>query len=309
MTLLRDIQDAATEGSVPVAILLRKCKILAARLDHAPFAEWVERELNGYPSQNPDGLLPAYRKLRNTEARGNFSAGFGHYINGGLIARECIDEEDRLALFSVDLIGPVAEYEALLAQTSQGEGKGGLRSPWPTASVIKYADRVWELYSCTEAWRSVSSASIAAVLDSIRNRVLSFALDIERENPDAGEAALGDVPVANDAVERAFVVNVMGGSPIIAEGNIGAVMQIAGIDWEGLQNELRAYGLPAADIDALGDALVSDQGTTGQGQVGPATQSWIGRVTTKIETGALDLVNNASGGVIAGVVLKALGVG
>jgi hypothetical protein len=47
MTLLRDIQDAATGTDVPVATLLRKAQILAARLDHAPLREWASQELDG----------------------------------------------------------------------------------------------------------------------------------------------------------------------------------------------------------------------------------------------------------------------
>jgi hypothetical protein len=58
VTLLRDIQAAATESSVPVGVLLRKCKVLAARLGDERFAEWVELELNGYPSGRHGLLSP-----------------------------------------------------------------------------------------------------------------------------------------------------------------------------------------------------------------------------------------------------------
>ena len=45
MTLLREIQN---DADTSVAVVLRKCKILAARLRHEPFKVWVENELNGY---------------------------------------------------------------------------------------------------------------------------------------------------------------------------------------------------------------------------------------------------------------------
>jgi Mg-chelatase subunit ChlD len=38
MSLLREIQDAATSGATPLADALRKCKILAARLQNKAFA-------------------------------------------------------------------------------------------------------------------------------------------------------------------------------------------------------------------------------------------------------------------------------
>jgi hypothetical protein len=55
MTLLRDIQEAALDSKVNLADLLRKCKVLAARLKHEEFATWVDWELNGYPERK---MLP-----------------------------------------------------------------------------------------------------------------------------------------------------------------------------------------------------------------------------------------------------------
>src|ERR1039457_2701807 len=43
-----------------MANLLRKCKILAARLDSHQFSQWIDWELNGYPE---DQSLPNYRYL------------------------------------------------------------------------------------------------------------------------------------------------------------------------------------------------------------------------------------------------------
>lgn len=60
MGLLADIEAAATDSTVSISDLLRKCKVLAARLKHREFADWVNAELNGYnPSQ-----LPPYRCVR-----------------------------------------------------------------------------------------------------------------------------------------------------------------------------------------------------------------------------------------------------
>lgn len=48
MSLLREIQDAAISSDVELAVLLRKCKVLAARLGSNEFKSWVESELSGY---------------------------------------------------------------------------------------------------------------------------------------------------------------------------------------------------------------------------------------------------------------------
>ena len=51
MTLLREIQADAVDTNVDISVLLRKCKVLAARLGNKEFNLWVERELNGYTSR------------------------------------------------------------------------------------------------------------------------------------------------------------------------------------------------------------------------------------------------------------------
>lgn len=64
MGLLRDIQDAAADSKASLPDLLRKRKLLAARLKHAELDTWVSHELNGYPN---DDMLPSYRHLANAE--------------------------------------------------------------------------------------------------------------------------------------------------------------------------------------------------------------------------------------------------
>jgi hypothetical protein len=48
MSLLQDIQDAAVDAAVPISTLLRKCAVLAARLDNDELRAWVAKELNRY---------------------------------------------------------------------------------------------------------------------------------------------------------------------------------------------------------------------------------------------------------------------
>jgi hypothetical protein len=305
LSLLTEIQIAATEADESVAVLLRKCKILAAKLDHPGFAEWVEWELNGYPSDQPD-LLPPYRKLRNLAVKGSFAGPAGSGMNNVPIPPACVDDAgNREALYSHNFVQGAAELENVLARSGDTDT---LQSPWPGDALIAYGSRVYEFMTCISAWRVIPISAIAGTLDSVRNRVLSFALEIERENPDAGEAPVGSAPVSRDAVDRAYTINVLGGSNVIAT-EVGTVIQALDFDWQGLRAELAGYGLPDADLETLRLALAADRQSIQHGQIGPVTEGWIGKVTAKIETGALDLATNASGGVIAGAVLKALGVG
>lgn len=58
VSLIHDIQAEAIDATSSVTALLRKCKLLAARLDHAELAQWVGYELGGYPN---GAALPPYR--------------------------------------------------------------------------------------------------------------------------------------------------------------------------------------------------------------------------------------------------------
>src|SRR5438105_11648610 len=62
MSLLREIQSDLASPDGDVTSVLRKCKILAARLGSADFGTWVDWELNGYPEFQP---TPDYRRLRS----------------------------------------------------------------------------------------------------------------------------------------------------------------------------------------------------------------------------------------------------
>jgi hypothetical protein len=55
---LTDIIDAATNDTESIASLLRKTKVLAARLETPPLIDWVDNELDGYLDNAP---LPSYR--------------------------------------------------------------------------------------------------------------------------------------------------------------------------------------------------------------------------------------------------------
>ena len=60
MTLLQEIQADTSGSGGDLTTILRKCKILAARLGSEEFARWITWELDGYPD---DQATPPYRRL------------------------------------------------------------------------------------------------------------------------------------------------------------------------------------------------------------------------------------------------------
>lgn len=297
MSLLAEIRADAIDASVPISVLLRKCMVLAATLDHLPLREWVDRELNGYGKDDP---VPSYRAPRATSVKGNFSGPMNFWWQGAEVPRHCIDERDRESLFSVHFTSSVAEYESLLSGDS---GSGEFRVPWPTDFVALYGQQMYEDLACVGAWRVVPRNWIENVLDQIRNKVLAFALELEGEDPDAGDAPVGSAPIPKETVTQIFQTTIYGGVGAFSAGGTAAFVDTVAVgDWASLTAALAQVGLPRGEIDALEAAIAAD----GQ-EVGQETTRWQDAIREKIAQGSIRLADGATAGVISGLVLKFLG--
>ncbi len=215
MSLLRDIQNYTVSANMCTADLLRMCKILAARLMSKELNEWVDRELNGYRS---DEKLPDYRVVTRLDAKGHFFGPFGASLSNAPIPTLSIPESLQIWVKDLPLKSGVVVYEDLL---SSGEAVP-LQNPWPPELIRLIEHKGGPLYNgyyCVQAWSIVPRGALLHILDAVRNKILGFALDIERENPASGEVPAGTVPVPPTVVLNVFnqhfhgaVANVSAGS-------------------------------------------------------------------------------------------------
>jgi hypothetical protein len=299
VTLLQDIQAEATESTVPVSTVLRRAQILASRLGHEPLKQWTRSELQGYtdPDALPDyrvigmGMLPVKAEFIHA----------GGILSGVPIAPSQVPEFARERLFTMRFMQGAAEYETLLAT-----GLHEFPTPW-TGDEVAGMRQV--LPGLSTAAQMVPANTIAGLLDAIRNRILDFSLEIWEENPDAGEAAPGTEPVPQAAMNNIFNTTIMGDHNVVATAGRDAVtISHDRIDaaWPDLQKQLTALGVPSAELAELEMALRTD-GDPGT-ELGPNTQTWIARMTTKVATGAIVLGQSASVEVVVHVLLKALGL-
>jgi hypothetical protein len=138
MSLLLEIQASASDSSVPIQDLLRKCLILADRLGYEPLKEWARQELEGYPK---DGDLPPYRVLAVADVQYDAVVGF-YRLSGQTVARGVVPESAREEFFTARLHGPAAA----LQQMAESEGKLGSPVDPMTANYL-----VKEMYDEPEA--------------------------------------------------------------------------------------------------------------------------------------------------------------
>lgn len=189
MTLLRQIQDELASSDVDVAAVLRKCKILARRLHSDEFAQWVDWELNGYPA---DAEVPAYRTVHPTHYA-SFSNGYWsvqqHPISKFLIGKDWREHFEPFAYR--------AGIEAV--KTLAANNHGGILDRNDLRFLLK--NKVFDL-PCHQFWSQISDVELKQIISAVTNRLLDFVMDIEAENPNAGEAPASEVPVAPEKVQQ-----------------------------------------------------------------------------------------------------------
>ncbi len=302
MTLLRTIQDAAVGGTESITALLRRCKVLAARLGSVELGEWVDRELNGY--ETVEGL-PKYRVV-SVRSLGHFSGPFGSGLRNAEIPASCIPEKFREWVDTANLTQPIGAYEDLVAS-----GEKSFEIPWPADLVALVGRNIYQRMNCMAAWQEVPRGSIIAILDTVRNKVLNFALDIERICPDAGEAPPSAPVIASEKVQQVFQTNIYGSVGNLAPGALGP-QQIVGPmvaqgDFASLSTHLKALGINESDIDELKAAIESDR-AGGKPSLGRKVGEWLGKMLGKAGEGALKVAVDTAAALLPKLISGYLGL-
>jgi len=281
MTLLRQIQDAAADSEADLPTLLRRTKILATRLQNEQLRTWVDKELDGYAR---DDSLPSYRVVE-TVSVGNFSGPFGSGVNNAQIPSLLLPEAWRGWATIVKLRDGVSSYiENLKSKVS-----GDFKVFWQPDHVA-FAQHNVELYDgmvLSTAWRQLPRSALALLLDSVRNRVLSLALELEQEAPDAGEAQPGEPPIPPDVV--ASIVNntiFVGNHHIVAVGSAQTqqttYQTVYKGDFDSLVKALRSLGVADTELEELSSALSEDPIPVAETGFGPRTKEWLDETSRKV---------------------------
>ncbi|HEX4203991.1 MAG TPA: hypothetical protein VHZ51_07290 [Ktedonobacteraceae bacterium] len=260
MSLLRAIQNGATEDSVSLGSLLRKVKLLASRMGVREIGEWAERELSGYDSTEG---LPPYRGPFNTIVLGNAMGPFGRELRNFPIPPMALSEKFRDEhLFKLDFLQGVAELESLVA------AKQTVRVPWDADVVMMFSIlaeggtvKIDPSMAFIQIWKEVPHTTIVGVLDAVRNRLLDFTMQIGEEEPSAEDEQRITDPKRVKRTANVFNNIIYAASANIAIGNrdVTQTQELPEpFDSNGLMDYLRKVGLNDDMIDELQDALDED---------------------------------------------------
>jgi len=300
VTLLQDIQDAAA-GDVPIEVLLRKMLLLANRLGNDDVARWARAELAGYFNVE-DAEVPQYRR-RAVAIVGVVSNGYAEREMP--LPPDMFHERVREMLSMYRFNQGVSELERMAA--AEGDYT---RVLWPRQLVDFFQEQVSDGWQFTQITYLIQHATITQVLAAIRTRALEFAMQIEHEDPNAGDDRPASDAVPQEQVSHVFNTTIYGGTNNIAMAGHDATATSSlptAAQFNAAAAELKALGVAEGDIEELRGAVMADaaeaQGSSEPMKFGPRVRGWLGRLAlSSAEAGATDLTTGA-----AAVVLKHLG--
>jgi AbiTii-like protein len=230
MSLLRDIQNDLAGQSGDVTAVLRKCKILSARLGSREFADWVGWELGGYPEGQP---TPEYRRLAITYYA-NFSNS-AWQISATPIPLQVVPEQYRDSFQAIEFREGIAKAISLTEE--------GASIPWPEL-IFAIQGKMYPTMNCHAVTGRIGAVEFVQLVSAVKSRILDFVLEIEAANPDAGEAAPNSHPVPQDKLQP-IVNNFLGSVGSVAQQSHGfrqtSTITIQAQDLTTLVSELTAH--------------------------------------------------------------------
>ena len=200
-----------------LADILRMCKILAARLDHSAFKQWIDWELNGYVECQDN--LPKYRIFEGLGCRGDFFGSFGSRLKNSPIPLMSLPDKFRDGISTKYIFQSVSALASIVKQADQSN-TSMLRSPWPADAVALFGSGIFENMVCGQAWTDIPTAEFVAVLDTVKSRILDFAIEIEAENSSAGDAELGEKPIPDAVTSNIFYNCILQQHQTVSSGSI-----------------------------------------------------------------------------------------
>lgn len=294
--LLRTIQDGAVSADVLVGELLRRCQVLAARQKIPDLNTWVHNELNGYPE---DAELPNYRVLSGL-AMGDFMGPFGRAIRNSVLPASNLPDALRHWAREAQFRQPIATLEEIARRNEDH-----LRCAWPGDLIVKVQRDFYEDMALAQAWLSISKSSIIGAIESVRNRILTFALEAES----VVELDGINLPSSSAALSQVFHTVVYGNVGNIAQAST-QVTQSAGVapgDLESLIRELSRLGVGLNDAGDLRAAIAEDGPPKGE-KLGARVAGWVGAMFAKAIAGTWTVATATATTVLPKLIAKYYGL-
>jgi hypothetical protein len=277
MTLLDEIVDGSSDGSVSTPNLLRKVQIAATRLGATEIVDWAKSELSGY---SDEAEVPGYRKT-TTPVEGTFAGPMRSFIPMNLSSVGL--PPDLARWFSIELRQPLEELSSL----TEMDGDPG--RPWPPFVVNAYEEtgvHRLELHGLFSAKNVLTRQYLKGIIDSVRNKAMEFGLELQTAFPAAGSVGgptLQTEPQLGPVVYN-ITNNITGhGTNIGAGSNVRQKSSVKAGDLNSLRQAAEDLGLSQTEAHEFADAVHQDKSIEGPR---------VSRVLEKVRAGAITVAGS-----------------
>ncbi len=298
MKLISDIINELMDAEKSINSPLLKTKVLAHRIENKELYEWASNELVGYHEDNDE--LPPYR-IREGSIVGTFRNGNTTYNHQPLLTSG-INKKLRAKLRTILFYQSVIALEHLLKDDSEGE----LSKPFSAEinSLISHSIREMNnpYFEVINAASTISSSAVTDILSIIRNSLLDFMLEIDKEFGSITE--IEELKTKNIQVSELMkhtIINASGDGNIINTGEksqINAEIKIKKGDESDLTSYLESIGVESNDANELVEIIKTEK-LDSDGNFGKKTNKWVSKMLEKSLDGTWGVSINTAGSLLA----------
>jgi hypothetical protein len=302
-TLLHQIQMEAVDSDYDLASILRKCRVLAQRLNNSDLKLWVVNELEGYRAEDN---LPDYRVLSQPLLLGDYFGAFGAQLRNVQIPISAVMEEFREDIMGLKITRGVREIQEQIANSDKGFLK--IAVP-PEAHAAIRNEQVRADMVLASVVKIVDTSFLQGILDTVRNRILNFTQELESEAPKTGDPLERLRLDKSEKVQQIFNTEIRGDVSNFAQGSRQFTQRfdVPQGNVDALKHALKSIGLDDESIDELATA-VREEKPSKQGGFGHRVSAVMGKTFTKASQGLLKVSGSVAADVLTQIVKSYYGI-
>jgi hypothetical protein len=275
---LDELIDQVVDDRVPLTSVLLKAKVLAYNLRSDSLKAWLEGEINGYTGSM---VMPEYRRDISVQSVGTFTDGMTAVVNNHLVPLSLLSDDLRDFAERIDISLSISGVQGLI----EGRAGDNIQAAWPSdmVTMLNYELREkGERGGYMDARRQIGRASLHAILDNARNRLLTFLMELREQYPDLDISKRSADPDTNQTAQVLVTNYIYGDNNTVGSGrNFAQTVTQAMSNMPALLAHLEELGVGEEDRETLEQAVVADQ-QSGHHGIGDNVKAWLGNFTAGV---------------------------
>jgi hypothetical protein len=272
MALLHQIQETLLNEEKGIAPALLKFKFLAAKLGSEPLEDWVEHEMEGYPSKIE---VPDYR-LANLTYTGNFANSAYQYTNHPIptsLIRQHTSEGW--------VVHKIREGMSAIDHIVNGATLTGKLTIDTSDMVLLLQGKIYEQMVVQSITATFPVTALLSIQSTVRAKLLDLTLELEKRVPASAEIIVGTKESTSEKeqvkVTQIFNQTVHGDMTNVASSGSDATVtvNVTKNDIDSLKAALNKIGFEASDADELAKIAADEQPDEPDQPFGIKARKWL----------------------------------